>query len=124
MEALRVFEEPTYLHQVTQKTEGEVITYSDIPELLDQNPSFEELRAHFHVPVFLEDFGNLHSTQDQLLALFKLMEEVSISRHFEVETYTWEVLPDALKLPLEDSIARELQWVKEHWPQNSVISRT
>ena len=124
LEALKAFQEPTYLHQVTQKTEGEVITYTDIPELLDRNPSFEELRAHFHVPVFLEEYGLLHSTQDQLVALFQLMEEVSISRHFEVETYTWEVLPAALKVPLIDSIVRELQWVQENWPENSVNSGT
>jgi hypothetical protein len=29
----------------------------------------------------------------------------------EVETYTWEVLPDKLRLPLKESIVRELQWV-------------
>jgi hypothetical protein len=31
----------------------------------------------------------------------------------EVETYTWEVLPEALKAPIAESIVRELNWVKE-----------
>jgi hypothetical protein len=35
------------------------------------------------------------------------------TKHLEVETYTWEVLPSELKLPLQDSIIRELQWAKD-----------
>jgi hypothetical protein len=31
----------------------------------------------------------------------------------EVETYTWEVIPPQLRLPLQESIVRELQWVKQ-----------
>lgn len=122
LEALLAFQEPTYLHQVTQQTGECVRTFSDIPELLKANPDFEELRAHFHVPVFLEDYGLLQSTQDQLLALFTLMKKEEISRHFEVETYTWDVLPEALKTPLEESIVRELQWVRAQWPTLSVNS--
>jgi hypothetical protein len=29
----------------------------------------------------------------------------------EVETYTWEVLPDGLKVGIVDSIEREIKWV-------------
>jgi hypothetical protein len=35
------------------------------------------------------------------------------SNHLEVETYTWEVLPESLKMPIDQSIIRELNWVKE-----------
>ncbi len=115
--ALKQFQEPTYLHQVTQNSSEGVKTYSDIPVLLEENPEFEELRAHFHVPVFLEDYGVLQSTQDQLLGLFELMRSQNISQHFEVETYTWDVLPQDLKAPLEESIIRELKWVQTHWPK-------
>ena len=31
--------------------------------------------------------------------------------HLEIETYTWDVLPPALKIDLLDSIAREYDWV-------------
>ena len=117
LSALKQFQEPTYLHQVTQNSSEGVKTYSDIPVLLEENPEFEELRAHFHVPVFLEDYGVLQSTQDQLLGLFELMRSQNISRHFEVETYTWDVLPQDLKAPLEESIIRELKWVQTHWPK-------
>jgi len=32
----------------------------------------------------------------------------------EVETYTWEVLPEGINLDLGSSIIRELQWVLEN----------
>jgi hypothetical protein len=34
-----------------------------------------------------------------------------LNLQLEIETYTWDVLPDALKLPIDDSIVREMQWV-------------
>ena len=35
------------------------------------------------------------------------------TQHLEVETYTWEVLPQHLKLPIGESICRELKWVQQ-----------
>ena len=66
-QALKAFDEPTYLHQVTEVVDGKVKTYSDLPEVLSKKNQFEELRAHFHVPIFLEDFGLLKSTQDHIV---------------------------------------------------------
>ncbi len=37
-----------------------------------------------------------------------------ISEHLEVETYTWDVLPVALKQDLSVSIIREIEWFKSH----------
>ena len=31
--------------------------------------------------------------------------------HFEIETYTWGVLPDDLQHPIVDQIAEEYRWV-------------
>jgi hypothetical protein len=56
-------------------------------------------------------FCNL-STQQDIREVLNLQKEQSLTQHLEIETYTWEVLPDLLKLPLEDSIIRELQWVR------------
>ncbi|MDC6352055.1 metabolite traffic protein EboE [Zeaxanthinibacter sp. PT1] len=111
--SLKGFNEPVYLHQVTERKEDEVVTYPDLPAVLDQLADFSELRAHFHVPIFLEEFGLLHSTQDQILEVLRYLRENRVTNHLEIETYTWEVLPDALKIPLADSIIRELQWLKE-----------
>jgi hypothetical protein len=33
------------------------------------------------------------------------------TRHLEIETYTWDVLPGGLKIDLLESIGREYEWV-------------
>ena len=112
-EALESFNEPTYLHQVTQRVDGSVKTYADLPEVLSKRKDFTELRAHFHVPIFLKQFGLLFSTQDHIVATLEyLKKHPQLTKHLEVETYTWDVLPSELKSPIVDSIIRELNWVK------------
>lgn len=112
-EALSQFDEPVYLHQVTELKEGKVTTYSDLPEVLKAKNPFEELRAHFHVPIFLEQFGELYSTQDHILKVIDFIKENPVSEHLEIETYTWDVLPQALKRDLTESVVRELNWFKD-----------
>jgi len=113
-EELSQFNEPTYLHQVTEKLDGEVKTYSDLPLVLEGDRNHEELRAHYHVPIFLEEYGELFSTQDHILKTIAYIKENPISEHLEVETYTWDVLPTDLKQDLSVSIIRELEWLKSH----------
>ncbi|WP_412468076.1 metabolite traffic protein EboE [Pedobacter sp. KLB.chiD] len=109
------FDEPVYLHQViARKNDGSLIRYPDLKEALaeGENPSVAEWRAHFHVPIFVEDMGLIKSTQSDITAVLNLQKHNPFTNHLEVETYTWEVLPTALKVPLNDSIIRELAWVK------------
>lgn len=114
-ESFKRFNEPTYLHQVVAKTtDGELLRYADLPDALkDNDRRYLEWRAHFHVPVFAKKFGLLSSTQDEITEVLTLHKMKPLTKHLEVETYTWEVLPSELKLPLQDSIIRELQWVKD-----------
>ncbi len=116
--ALSVFNEPTYLHQVTQKVGGVVKTYNDLPIVLAQKKDFKELRAHFHVPIFLEQFGLLHSTQDHILKVISVLKKNAISEHLEIETYTWDVLPQSLKKDLSESIVREINWLNQRLKNN------
>jgi hypothetical protein len=114
-ESFSRFNEPTYLHQVVaRKRNGSFIAYTDLPEALQDidNPDVEEWRAHFHVPIFTEDFEGLRSTANDIVEMLKLQNSYHLTSHLEVETYTWEVLPEVLKLPIQDSIVRELEWVK------------
>lgn len=110
---LSKFNEPTYLHQVTEKRGDEVITYNDLPVVLENKGNFKELRAHFHVPIFLEEFGALSSTQDHILKTLEFLKKQPITEHLEIETYTWDVLPTDLKEDLTQSIIREINWLKE-----------
>ena len=110
------FNESTYLHQVVaRKEDGSLLRYRDLPDALNdvENAQVEEWRAHFHVPVFLENFGCLQSTRNDIIEVLTIQNANWLTQHLEVETYTWEVLPEALKLPLQESIIRELQWVKK-----------
>jgi sugar phosphate isomerase/epimerase len=103
---LRAFADPIYLHQVTER--GSLRTWPDLPEALSsQNGAGEEWRVHFHVPIFVERYGALESTQDHLR---RCIERVHTS-HLEIETYTWDVLPPDLKASSVESIAREYEWV-------------
>tara|TARA_R110002050_G_scaffold109796_5_gene221203 strand:+ start:12675 stop:13868 length:1194 start_codon:yes stop_codon:yes gene_type:complete len=112
-DSLKRFNEPTYLHQVTEKIGEQVKVYNDLPMLLEQKKSHKELRAHFHVPIFLDSFDNLYSTQDQIIKTLSYLKSNNVTEHLEVETYTWGVLPETLKLDLDQSIIRELRWLKD-----------
>ncbi|MGN8055884.1 metabolite traffic protein EboE [Pedobacter sp. 22163] len=115
LDQLGRFDEPTYLHQViARKNDGSLLRYPDLADALSEgkNPEVEEWRAHFHVPIFVEDMGLIQSTQSDITEVLNLQKSKPFTAHLEVETYTWEVLPTALKAPLNDSIIRELAWVK------------
>ncbi|MBM1107851.1 metabolite traffic protein EboE [Aurantibacter crassamenti] len=111
--SLARFDEPTYLHQVTEQIDGKVKTYNDLPIVLESRKEFTEMRAHFHVPIFLEQFGKLFSTQDHILKVVEHLKTNPVSDHLEIETYTWDVLPKELKRDLSESIIREIEWLKE-----------
>jgi hypothetical protein len=116
LEALKAFAEGTYLHQVVTRTAGGSLTrYVDLPDALaDASASAaEEWRVHFHVPIFEAGIEPLATTQDFLAEILALHRDAPISHHLEVETYTWDVLPAALRgMPVDEAIARELQWVE------------
>ena len=118
-ESLSRFDEPTYLHQVTEKIDGTVKTYNDLPIILQKRNDFSELRAHFHVPIFLEQFGKLFSTQDHIIKVLEYLKRNKVSEHLEIETYTWDVLPKELKRDLSDSIVREINWLKDKLVTNA-----
>lgn len=111
------FADTTYLHQVMGRTnEGGLKSYPDLPQALAQLGSTQDLewRVHFHVPIFLANYGTFQATQEDIVEVLKLVNaNPSITKHLEVETYTWEVLPLDTHLTLGDAISRELAWVKE-----------
>ncbi|MHA4810893.1 metabolite traffic protein EboE [Flavitalea flava] len=114
VDAFSGFDEPTYLHQVVaRQQDGSFQRYADLPEALAdaENPLTLEWRAHFHVPLFVENYGVLQSTQKDIEEVLAIHQQQPFTSHLEVETYTWEVLPDGMRLPLNESIARELKWV-------------
>ena len=108
------FNEPVYLHQVLQNKSGELQRYLDLPEALanSQQAQGSEWRVHFHVPVFLERLQHFDTTQFFLKDILALHRQSPITTHMEVETYTWDVLPEEYRnVGVGAAIAREMNWV-------------
>lgn len=114
-QAFEEFNEPTYLHQVVARTKtGELLRFPDLPDALAAfDETHAEWRAHFHVPLFVADYGVLNSTQDDIREVLRLQADRMFTNQLEVETYTWGVLPEDLKKNLVDSIEREMKWVSK-----------
>jgi hypothetical protein len=111
------FSESTYLHQVVAKDQGGKLTsFKDLPAALETLAKTEavEWRIHYHVPIFLADYGKISSTQKDIQDVLDYISKKPVCNHLEVETYTWEVLPEGINLDLGSSIIRELQWVLEN----------
>jgi hypothetical protein len=112
---LQRFNEPVYLHQVTtRQPDGTHLCFPDLPQALADPLALEaeEWRAHFHVPLFVREYGLLSSTQQEVARALACQDAKRLAPHLEVETYTWDVLPGKLKLPVAESIAREMEWVR------------
>jgi hypothetical protein len=114
LEALKAFDDGVYLHQTVVKTpgRGELAHFVDLPAALAAAQDLGEgaqWRVHFHVPVFEARLGPFSSTQDELIEL--ISEAPELAPHLEVETYTFDVLPQEYRVgSVTQAVARELAW--------------
>ncbi len=116
VEALKQYEEPTYLHQVKAlRKDGSYVQYKDLGEALTQYKEgvYDEWRVHFHVPLFLDSYGLLNSTQAEIGETLAYQKKHHITRMMEIETYTWGVLPSEYQESIETSIAREVTYIQD-----------
>jgi len=113
--ALKQFDDPVYLHQVVEQGPGGIKRYVDLPEALATatgKADGREWRVHCHVPIFMDDLGAFSSTRSFISEVLAIHKRHPVSGHLEVETYTWNVLPEHLRAGgMELAIARELDWV-------------
>lgn len=101
--ALLAFAEPRFLHQVVARmTDGRLLRAVDLPAPGDAAPSLgaefdhaESWRCHFHVPIGWEGDTQLSTTRPDWQAAVRHAAARGLCDHFEVETYTWGVLPQA-----------------------------
>jgi sugar phosphate isomerase/epimerase len=114
LKTIAQYNEPTYLHQVVaQKKDGSFLKFPDLTEAITAfNEEISEWRVHFHVPLFLESYGLVGSTQSDIVETIKVHKNKLFTHHLEIETYTWGVLPSEFQAPLNESIIREINWVK------------
>lgn len=120
-EALAAFDEPRFLHQTRTGTSAGLRGTDDLGEALagDALPDGAPWRAHFHVPLHAPPAAPLTSTLPVLTsALTRLVGGPHpLTRHLEVETYTWQALPLELRprgrTQLADGIAAELTLARD-----------
>ncbi|MEV5100272.1 metabolite traffic protein EboE, partial [Streptomyces rochei] len=102
-DALAAFAEPRFLHQTrTTTATGGLRGTDDLDEALAAGgplPDTAPWRAHFHVPLHADPAAPLTSTLPVLKsALSRLVGGARpLTRHLEVETYTWQALPAQLR---------------------------
>lgn len=109
------FEDAVYLHPVRLRAAtGEVQRFGDLTTATLEAAAGltgATLRTHFHVPLYWGGSGLLRSTAPGITAA--LMEQLVAAgcRHFEIETYTFGVLPpEAREAGLPESLLREFQF--------------
>jgi sugar phosphate isomerase/epimerase len=127
--ALEAAAEPRFLHQVRERAaagpdtpDGTVLPADDLDVALPTGglalPAAGPWRVHFHVPVHAETLGPLHTTRPVLIETLRALlgGPRALTRHVEVETYTWSVLPEqarpATGADLVAGIAAELAWTR------------
>jgi len=112
-EDLESFAESTYLHQVVaRRSDGSLSHYPDLPDALPglSLTEDEEWRIHYHVPIFVDRYERLFSTQQDIVDTLEWIRRERACPHLEIETYTWDVLPPDLKTDVVTSLQREFEW--------------
>lgn len=116
VDALARFADSIYLTQTTELKDGKLTQFLNLEDAFaawKNNPGAREWRTHFHVPVFLTELGPLGTTRFAIEDALRTHKATPLSTHLEIETYTWDVLPDHLKTgDIVDYVAREIEWVR------------
>lgn len=143
----QAFVEERFLHQTRIHTPAGVAVFNDLPEALAPGAKAHEAlgareaafadidlwahpwRVHFHLPIDSRDMlasEAIGTTRDDMLKAYHHAVAKKQCRHFEVETYTWSVLPEAHRpaddAALADSLARELKFIEANTPAGVAIN--
>lgn len=102
---LAAFDEPRYLHQARARDGGYV---DDLPESFERFPRDRPWRVHFHSPIDRDFTGPLGTTRTELQSALALLKSRKVTTQYEVETYTWSVLPEAERPADDAALARGL----------------
>jgi sugar phosphate isomerase/epimerase len=128
--ALKSFADDTYFHQtIERRPNGELIRYGDLDEALATSPAgdpqFElEWRIHFHIPLHAKPTALFNTTADHLLGVLEEVRKApALCRHFEMETYTWEVMPSELKnRNVVDQLVSEYEWTLARFAEQGITA--
>jgi sugar phosphate isomerase/epimerase len=126
--ALADFAEAKYLHQsCCRDRQGRLHSVLDLDQAFDALPATAPWRVHFHVPIQAESLisDGLGTTQREIgRTLDFLADHPGLHPHLEVETYTWGVLPEAIRPAgdrIVDGLSAELQWLEQQMRQRNLL---
>lgn len=130
--ALKSFADDIYFHQtIERRPDGELIRYGDLDEALATSPTgdpqFEvEWRIHFHIPLHAKPTSLFNTTADHLLGVLEEMRQTpALCGHFEMETYTWEVMPPEMKnRNVVDQLVSEYEWTLARFAERGIQTVT
>jgi hypothetical protein len=115
--AVMRYNDGVYLHQSIIRRDDSLSRHVDLPDAVTafgEGHAEGEWRIHCHVPVFLSDLGEISSTRSDLVATLAALRQRTRSSHLEVETYTWDVLPDNVRTGSKSAdIAREIAFCRQ-----------
>jgi len=132
---LQSFAEPKYLHQLSTVDNNNQFVFSDdlsIALAQDDFPTNSPWCCHFHLPIqidkltingqVVEGISTTQKSIEQLCDYF--VSTLPYAPHLEVETYTWQVLPNAVKNhdDLVGSIVNELSWFEEALAKRNLLT--
>ncbi|MEU7823477.1 metabolite traffic protein EboE [Catellatospora sp. NPDC049133] len=114
-QVLAAYAEPRFLHQ-TRSSAGE--RFDDLPQALASDAP-GPWRIHFHAPLHAAALDPLRTSSTVLREGLAALLTNSDCDHFEVETYTWDVLPPSAR-PTDDAglaegIAAELAFARDQF---------
>jgi hypothetical protein len=110
-QALEMFQDGVYLHQVRVRAADGVAGFPDLPEALaDASAPAGEWRVHYHVPLTWAGRQGISTTTDVLSERFFHSALSAGVKHFEVETYTLSVFPD-IRGGYENVLAGDIAYV-------------
>ena len=98
-QALAAFADDIYFHQVIERqskgTPGAIAIWMWLWNRRQRTLSpCDEWRIHFHIPLHSQPTALFGNTSDHLAGVLdRLRERPALCSHFEMETYTWEVMP-------------------------------
>jgi hypothetical protein len=129
--ALKSFADDVYLHQVVSRdAAGHFKRIKDLPEALALQESGagsqeSEWRIHFHIPLHCPKTDLFDNTTDHLLGVLDILaQNPKLCSHLEMETYTWEVMPDEMKnRSVVDQLVSEYEWTLQHLAERSLANR-
>ncbi len=130
LDGLAGFAEDIYFHQVVARdVDGLLTRHRDLPDALNaaargETTDDNEWRIHFHVPLHCPPTALYGTTADQLQCVIEtLAANPAMCSHIEMETYTWEVLPNEMKQrDVVDQLAGEYDWTLAKLAEQGIYS--